>query len=146
VSQCAERSPRQRGVDAGATRPEAELGSLGPFSGSTADFVDLHLYPFVGDLTLAQLVENFGYGAFPLKPVVMGEFGARQSDYPTVQQGAQVLRDWQIGSCEFDFKGWLLWTWDTEEQQNTFPHWAATSADSSVQGILAPITRPSPCQ
>ena len=114
-------------------------------AGSTVDFVDLHLYPLAGDRTLSQLVENFGNAAFAQKPVLMGEFGAYQPTFPTIQQAVQLLRDWQTESCAFGFKGWLLWTWDSAEQQD-FPHWAATTADSSVERILAPSTRPDPCR
>ena len=110
---------------------------------STADFVDVHAYPFAGDLTLAQLVENFGFTGFPQKPVMMGEFGAFRPQSATAQDAAQLLQQWQAESCGFAVKGWLLWTWDSEEQTE---FWTAASADSAVGRILAPTTRPDPCQ
>ena len=30
---------------------------------------------------------------------------------------AAALRKWQVDTCPYDIKGWLLWTWDTEEPE-----------------------------
>ena len=114
---------------------------------STADFADLHAYPIVGELTLAQVVQNYGFMGYQQhKPVLMGEFGASQSDYPLISDAASVLQNWQTGSCTYSFKGWLLWTWDTESPEQIPTFWAAISGDGSISMALAPAVRSDPCQ
>lgn len=110
---------------------------------STADFVDLHPYPVVQSLTMDQFVQNFGFvGYQQQKPILMGEFGAFQWAYPTVSGAAAGLRDWQIQSCAYNFKGWLLWTWDTDEQPEL---WNAMSQSGVINQALSPAARPNPC-
>lgn len=108
---------------------------------STADFVDLHPYPGV-DLPLAQYVENFGFGSYLSKPVIMGEFGAFKFVYATPQDAAPALQSWQAESCLYKFKGWLLWTWDTDEQPEL---WNGLSEAGQINEALAPTNRPDPC-
>jgi len=51
-----------------------------------------------------------------------------------------------IQSCAYNFKGWLLWTWDTDEQPEL---WNGQSNGQSSGGAinlkLAPASRPNPC-
>ena len=112
---------------------------------STADFVDLHPYPLPSDLTLAQIVQNFafvGTGNQQQKPVVMGEFGGFLSEYASASAAASGLTSWQVQSCTYNFKGWLLWTWDTDEQPQL---WNALSSGGPINASLAPASRPNPC-
>ncbi|MGC1387712.1 MAG: hypothetical protein WA807_06855 [Steroidobacteraceae bacterium] len=118
---------------------------------STADFVALHPYPIPSGLTMSQYVQNFGFvGYQQQKPVVMGEFGAGEADYPVIAQAASVLQDWQVQSCAYSFKGWSLWTWDTDETEpgtpNPNPNWTALSGNGEINSALAPSVRPDPCQ
>jgi hypothetical protein len=116
-------------------------------AGSTADFVDIHGYAIPGELTVPQLIENFKpVGHQQGKPVLMGEFGAFKFSCPTISQAAAVLQDWQVQTCAAQVKGWLLWTWDTEEPEQVPPLWAAMSGDGSINQSLAPAFRPDPCQ
>jgi hypothetical protein len=116
-------------------------------AGSTADFVDIHGYAIPGELTVAQLIENYKLaGHQQEKPVMMGEFGAFKSSYPSIADAAAVLRDWMVQTCGSQVKGWLLWTWDTEEPEQVPPLWAAMSGDGSINQGLAPSFRPDPCQ
>ena len=113
---------------------------------STADFVDIHAYSIVGELTLPQVIQNYGFvGYQQAKPVMMGEFGASKSDYPQISDAASILKNWQLQSCPYSVKGWLLWTWDTEEPEQDPAFWAAMSGDGSVNLALAPAQRPDPC-
>jgi hypothetical protein len=113
------------------------------FASTTADFVDLHLYPVVAGLTLPQLVENFGYTPYlNVHPVLMGETGAFVSAYDTAADAAAGLKQWQISSCDYHFNGWLLWTWDTDEQPEL---WNGLSAGGGIDKALAPQLRPDPC-
>jgi hypothetical protein len=110
---------------------------------STADFVDLHGYPTVWNLSMVQLVQNFGFvGYQQQKPVLMGEYGAFTSAYPLATDAAAGLEDWQIQSCAYGFDGWLLWTWDTSEQPGI---WTAMSQGAVINQALAPSLRPDPC-
>ena len=109
---------------------------------SQADFVDLHLYPGV-ELELQQYVENYGIDGMAAKPIVMGEFGAFTSSYARVTDAALALQELQIGSCAYDFDGWLLWTWDTAEQAELY---TGATGDGLIGRILAPANRPDPCQ
>ena len=109
---------------------------------STIDFVNLSVYPEVDGLTLAQLVENFGFGSNPQKPVVMGEFGAHRSFHATEASAAQALTTWQAQSCGYGFSGWLLWTWDTAEQPEW---WNGRSGTGMIGDTLSPARRPDPC-
>ena len=45
-----------------------------------------------------------------------GSSGAFRWAYPLVTDAAAGVQSWQIQSCAYNFKGWLLWTWDTDEQ------------------------------
>lgn len=115
-----------------------------PFSAiasSTADFIDFHPGPGGGE-TLALDVSNWGMNGFTQKPVLMGEFAASVANFPTEQQAAQALHDWQVQSCPFGFQGWLLWSWDTNEQPDL---WNALSGSGLINQHLSPISRPNPC-
>lgn len=109
---------------------------------SALDYVSLHPYPGI-DLTLPQYVENFGSAAYPKKPILMEEFGAFREFFPTVQQAADALRQWQVASCDLNFRGWLLWTFDEPiTQQAPQPVWNALDGKSEVNQALSPLSRP----
>jgi hypothetical protein len=110
---------------------------------STLDYVDLHPYPVVENLTMDQVAENFGFVGFQQqKPIVMGEYGAFRWAYPSVSDAATGMQNWQIQSCAYHFKGWLLWTWDTDEQSEL---WNGLSSGGAMNQALAPTSRPDPC-
>lgn len=109
---------------------------------SQADFVDLHLYPGL-ELDLRQYVENYGIDGMTAKPIVMGEFGAFTSSYAQAEDAALALQELQVASCEYGFDGWLLWTWDTDEQPELYN---GASGDGLIGRISAPANRPDPCQ
>lgn len=123
------------------------------YAHSAADFADLHVEPALyANLTMAQYAQNYGFIGFQQqKPVIMGEFAAGQADYPSISQAATVLKTWQTDSCAYNFKGWLLFTWDTDATEQA-PNgegqqdWWATDGDGSINAALAPSARPDPCQ
>ncbi len=108
---------------------------------STIDFIDFHPYP--GGYGLDKLVENFGMAGMHEKPIIMGEFGAARSAYPSTAATARVLQDWQVVSCNYGFDGWLLWTWDSVEQQDFYN---GLSEAGQINQVLAPANRTDPCQ
>ena len=109
---------------------------------SSADFIDLHPYPG-WELTLPQYVDNFGMAGMEEKPIIMGEFGAARSSYASEAGAARALHDWQVESCNYGFDGWLLWTWDTEEQVEFYN---ALTGQGLINQVLSPANRPDPCQ
>jgi hypothetical protein len=119
---------------------------------STADFVDVHGGPGASGLSLDQLAQNYGFvGHQQQKPVLMGEFAATEGDYPAISDAATALRNWQIQSCTYSLKGWLLWAWGTEEAEQRPLHsppywWSAVSGHGAINKALAPAVRPNPCQ
>lgn len=111
---------------------------------STADFIDIHGYVILNDLTLDQLVQNYGFvGNQQKQPVIMAEYGVFNNAAPTISQAATALENWQIGGCGYGLKGWMLWTWDTPETVTNL--WSALDGDGSVNQALAPVNRPDPC-
>ena len=108
---------------------------------STMDFIDLHGYPG-GELNLREIVENYGLPPVTEKPILLGEFGAEHSAYPSSEQAVGVLVGWQVESCEYGFDGWLVWTWDSAEQPEI---WSAIDNDGAIAQALSPLTRPDPC-
>jgi F5/8 type C domain len=109
--------------------------------GSSADLVDLHASPGV-ELTLPQLMENFGVDGREAKPILLGELGALKSAYPSLDEAPYALQDWQRDSCRFGVDGWLVRTWDTEEDP---ARWNALSGGGTIEQALAPALRPDPC-
>jgi preprotein translocase subunit Sec61beta len=114
---------------------------------STADFVSVHPYPFIGGLTFAQYAQNFGFvGYQQQKPVVLEEFGILESNYPVESTAASVAQDWQVQSCAYGIKGWAFWTWDTSNaEQVDGPFWPADLGASLISNALSPAVRPDPC-
>ena len=111
---------------------------------STADFIDIHYYVFLGDPTLDQLMQNYGFVGYQQKqPVIMAEYGAFKNAAPTISDGAMALKNGQIAGCGYGLKGWLLWTWDTPQAGTDV--WNATDGDGSINNALAPSSRPDPC-
>jgi hypothetical protein len=109
---------------------------------STADFVDLHTYLGWG-LSLEQYLERFGIDQVPDKPIILGEFGVAARAYLTAEIAGQALQEWQIASCDYGFDGWLLWTWDSDEQSDL---WNGSSENGEINTALSPLIRPDPCR
>ena len=109
---------------------------------SSADFIDLHPYPG-WELTLPQYVDNFGLAGMEEKPIIMGELGAARSSYASEAGAARALHDWQVESCNYGFDGWLLWTWDSEEQVEFYN---GLTGKGMIDQVLSPVNRPDPCQ
>jgi hypothetical protein len=97
---------------------------------STLDFLDVHVYPSTQNAA-AYLKTDMASEEWAIvrqsmnkKPVLMGEFGAFQSAFPSVIQAADTMRDLQIDSCKsYGFVGWLFWTWDCLPSEGCGPIW-----------------------
>jgi hypothetical protein len=108
---------------------------------STLDFVDLHAYPGLA-LTFPQYMQNDGVSGPTRKPLIVGEMGAFKSAYDTPSQAAEALTAWQAASCPYGIQGWLVWTWDSDEQPEL---WSAQSEGAAIGNALAPAKRSDPC-
>jgi hypothetical protein len=108
---------------------------------STADFIDLHAYLGWG-LSLEDYVNRFEIRGYAEKPIILGEFGAVKRTYPSAAVAAQALQEMQVDSCGYGFDGWLLWTWDGDEQVEL---WNGMSENGKISAALAPRERTDPC-
>jgi Cellulase (glycosyl hydrolase family 5) len=108
---------------------------------SRVDFFDFHPYPD-DELTFPQFMENYGITGRETKPLLMGEYGASRRAYHTPGAAAAALQHWQSESCAWGFDGWLLWTWDTDEQTAL---WNGLNAGGVIEQALAPRLRIDPC-
>ena len=109
---------------------------------SAADFIDLHPYPGNG-LTIGEMADNFSIGSLRRKPLLMGEFGLQRFPGFLAPLAAQLLQEWQVASCAFGFSGWLMWTWDTDEEGAQF--WSALADGAVINTALSPAVRPDAC-
>lgn len=109
---------------------------------SQLDLVDIHAYPG-GDLSLAQHMQNYGVDGPTRKPVIIGETGAFREAFASSAEAAAALQSWQAASCAYGIDGWLLWTWDTDEQPEL---WNAQSAGGTIATALGPRSRPDACK
>jgi len=116
------------------TRPAIERSQL--------DFVDLHAYPGL-ELSLPQTFQNFGLDGPTRKPVLIGEIGAFRGPYATAADGAAAIAAWQAQSCKYGVDGWLVWTWDTDEQTEL---WNGLSDRGAIAKALGRTGRPDPCK
>jgi hypothetical protein len=121
------------------TAPDSPAGAL--VMRSRVDFVDIHPYPGFG-ATFAESMQMYGIEGPTAKPVVIGEMGATRVAFGTVDDAAADLVAWQRQSCAYGIDGWLLWTWDTDEQPEL---WNALSGAGVIEQALAPKNRPDPC-
>ena len=106
------------------------------------DFIDLHPYPGFG-VSMQEYVDNFNMAGTQAKPIILGEFGAAVSSYASAARAARALHNWQVESCLYGFDGWLLWTWDTDEQTDFYN---GLIDGGPIHQALAPVNRPDPCQ
>ena len=106
------------------------------------DFVDVHAYSNLG--SLEQQIDSFG-AASTEKVVVLGEFGAARSSYPTPLAAARGVIRWERLSCRLSapaVSGWLEWTWNSGAQRE---YWTALDGGGKIEHALSPRARPDPC-
>jgi hypothetical protein len=108
------------------------------------DFFDFHAYPG-GDLTATQFAENFGMGAHPEKPVIMGEVGVFRDRQPSVRRAGILLGDFIAESCAAGFDGWLFWEYFGGPGFIGDATWGMRMADNFLLETFAPVNQPDPC-
>lgn len=121
--------------------------------GSSADFIDLHLYVEHG--TVEEQLSSLGSPSPGQKPLVLGEFGALKTSYVSASKAAEALRNFQINACSSSlrFVGFMPWIWDRNPSSATemtvgdiANFYAVTDEGGAINGVLAPIVRPDPCK
>ncbi len=78
-------------------------------------------------------MQNYGVDGPTRKPVIIGETGAFREAFASPAEAAAALQSWQAASCAYGIDGWLLWTWDTDEQREL---WNAQSAGGTIATTL----------
>ena len=110
---------------------------------TSIDFLDIHLYA-EQDIQ-ASLGKNLDSVEFPRvkdeclrqgKPLIMGEFGAFKERFPTIEEAASAMKTQAELARDLGFRGWLFWTYDTEEQERL---WNAKSEDGQIFHALSPL-------
>jgi hypothetical protein len=108
---------------------------------SALDFVDLHGSPDGYYTSVPQLLTAWEFNGDIRKPIVMGEFDAWRSVFPSTGEAAVGMPQWQAQACAEGFSGWLFWSWDNENSEA----WSALSGGGEINQALAPVNRPDPC-
>ena len=107
------------------------------------DFFDFHTY-LGSDISLTQMVENFGLSTELAKPVIMGEVGAFRAQYPSSDLATIYLLDWIAESCEYGFDGWLIWDYYGQDSAAD-PMWGLLADEGLPLFSLSPVVQPDAC-
>ncbi len=127
-----------------AWRQDNRFVDVTPVLNDTAiDFLDFHIYPGPGGLSMQQYFENFGSSGYESKPIVLGEFGGFKFVYLTPEEAAQDLQAWQVESCQYGIDGWLHWHW---EGTNDAEVWTGSEANEAINKALSATEHSDPCQ
>lgn len=118
--------------------------TAGLLSDSSLDFFDLHTDP-AGELTLPELVQNFGLDDHVSKPVIMGSVGASTWAYPQVSDGAIAIQDWIASSCSQGFSGWAYYGYYPSPAGLVDATWGFVDSQNYLMKALAPKTQPDAC-
>jgi hypothetical protein len=119
---------------------------------SALSFLDVHLYPMNqpgvnAPYTVSRDLATSEWSAIRGKPVVLGEYGAFKPFWNNDPIAAAFgMRNLQVETCRLGMGGWLYWTMDTLEplgSQELF--FMAVERQGAINGQLAPIARPDPC-
>lgn len=107
------------------------------------DLLDLHMYSHHGK----PVLDAHAMGSRK-DPYIIGEFGAVRSAFNNdVRAAAYAMRDMQREMCGLGAQGYLFFTWDTTEPLASLElFFQMAEQRGAINGQLAPIVRPNPCQ
>jgi len=114
------------------------------FDLTTLDFFDFHAYAG-NDLTMTELAENFGMLEHPETPVIMGEVGAFDHHFQSVDVAGLALTQWVSESCAAGFDGWLFWDYFGAPSVIGDAAWGMIEEDNFLLDAFAPVNQPDPC-
>jgi hypothetical protein len=130
-------------ADPRESRPRALLANPED-GGSSLDLVDIHLYDFM-EKSVAELTADLGIAlANTRKPVIVGEYGATQPTTPFAE-APLWLEGWLHDACVAGYKGYFLFTWDTDTTLTGLIFWSALSGNGEIDAAIAPIYLPDVC-
>lgn len=123
------------------------------------DMAELHFYPRPltmsmvpgsGTYTVAKDLATVEMNSTTMtkKPVIIGEWGAFRSFYPTVSQAASAMKAAQKAACALGADGYDFWTYDTVEQvtgAGVQELYTLTQDSERINQDLYPLGRPNPC-
>jgi len=72
----------------------------------------------------------------------MCEFGAFKFQYPQVSDAAKAMLALQKESCNYNFIGWLFWTFNSDDEAEQPILWSLMSSNAIIGNTLAPSHRP----
>lgn len=103
---------------------------------STLNYTDIHTYPLGANYSLANDLNSSEFASMnkTTKPLLMGEFGAFKSQFPTLNSAALAMRAHRNAAYSAGFAGWLFWTWNTLEQPTL---WHGSENNGAINGALA---------
>ncbi len=108
---------------------------------SKADIIDLHFYSDSDD-ALAKDLASVEHEELlkrlhetPGKALLVGEFGAFKSRFPELPAAAQWMSVLAAKFPALGFRGWLYWTYDTDEQEEL---WNGRSGNDVIYRVLRP--------
>jgi hypothetical protein len=110
---------------------------------SSADYVDIHIYPYGPNYTLEGDLTRNEVGTSLGKPLVMGEVGVFRKDYPNREAADRFLIPALASSCKFGFSAWAFWDWDSID--NKGGPWAVIEENGAMNALFAPSAVPNLC-
>ncbi len=100
-------------------------------------FIDVHAYPrsYAGYSLEGDLDSNeFRNWDLRATPVVLGEFGASQHQFPTIDAAAAAVRRQQQDALRLGIAGTVYWTWNTLPDNEKW--WSAVEDDGAIRKAL----------
>ncbi|MGA8535529.1 MAG: hypothetical protein WB615_15585 [Candidatus Tumulicola sp.] len=103
-------------------------------------FIDVHAYPRnYSGYTLEHDLDSNEFGSWDRRamPVLIGEFGANQRQFPTVESAIAAIRRQQQEALRLGIAGTVYWTWNTLPDRDKW--WSAVEDDGAVlKALLRP--------
>lgn len=114
---------------------------LAALDNSEIDYMDLHIY-IEGRRTLGEAFWDDALLKLRHdKPLISGEFGVNRDIYPDIDEAGERAKYIVLSSYQYGFQGWLLWTWDCQEQDLNERWWLATMAGNAMNQALTEVYR-----
>ena len=112
--------------------------------GSSLDLVDVHFYDFMNK-SIEALTDDLGILLTETrKPLIVGEYGATDPTTPFADAPAW-LKGWLHDLCTAGYKGYVLFTWDTDTLLAGMIFWSALSGAGEIDDAIAPVHLPDVC-
>lgn len=103
---------------------------------SDLDYIDMHVYRDTASYDLDADLDSSYFASInkSTKPLFLGEFGAFKDLYTGITDAAYALKDHKNALVLKGFKGWALWSWDSNQSHM----YNALDSSGAINGQLAP--------